>query len=173
MAKAGDPITQHYFRLDEVLYRSAVELTEDCTWISRIERFSGVWEEVTNTRVDHLDEKKATLRAKKLVNVLEHTPLIYLADWQPRIEDENGEEIKAEEKTTKFNIRINASGESYLLYNTGDFVIEQKGSEFIVSRWTGFDVVPVGKPLHSLEAACLAAVVKAREEILEKKTGEQ
>lgn len=173
MAKAGDPITQHYFRLDDILYRSTVELSEDCAWVSRLERYSAVWEEVPNSREVHTEEKKAAARAKKLTNVLEHTPIIYLAYWNPKAEDEDGEvTIKAPEKTTKFNIRINASGESYLLYNSGDFVIEQKGGEFIVSRWTGFDVIPVGKPLHSLEAACLAAVVKAREEILEKQTGE-
>jgi len=167
MAKAGDPISQYYFRLDEVLYRSSAELTEDCTWMSLIERYASIWQEVPGTRETHDGEKKAVARAKKLTNVLEHTPLIYLAYWEPGSED--GDAAKIEEDTTKYNMRVNVSKESYMLYNVGDFVIEPKGNEFVVSRWTGVDLLPVGKPCFSMEAAVIITVIKAREEILEKK----
>jgi hypothetical protein len=157
---SGDPIVQFYFRLNDLLYRSSAVYDNGVEYSSMIERcYMDVWEPVPGTAKQHDSEKKALARAKKLMLPLEHIPLIYLAYWTPP------ESVAPVEE--QMCVRITPGQGSYL-YNIGDYMIRPVGALYALHIWDGFGAVEVGERFFSLEAATIAAVIRARKDSRER-----
>ncbi len=157
---SGDPVVQFYFRLNNLLYRSSVVFDNGIEFLSMIERkYMDVWEPVPGTSKQHESEKKALARAKKLMQPLEHIPLIYLAYWTPP------ESVAPAEE--QMCVRI-TPGQSSYLYNIGDYMIRPVGALYALHIWDGFGAVEVGERFFTLEAATIAAVIKSRKDARDK-----
>jgi len=147
----GDPVIQFYFRLGGLLYRSSVDLVEGREYVSRLERrLMDVWENVPGTDVLHKTEKKAVSRAKKLLEPLLHSQLIGLAYWTP-------EDVTP--APPELCVRV-SPGSVY--FAVGDYEIRPDGPLYTLSKWGSSGPVPICPKFFTLEAAAIAAVIRAK-----------
>lgn len=156
-----DAIVHHFFRYGGLLYRSAVILAEYNVYAVCLERrLLDVWEPVPGTIRVFDTRNKAEKYAKKLLEPLQHIPLINLAYFVPP-------EQRVTDNEDVF-VRVSPGSEEFL-YKIGDYLIRKIGPHYVLHVWNGFGAVKIDNPFFSLEAAAIAAIVRAKKDAKELK----